>query len=151
VDAPAHYRMALSNMAWESFGGESILIDFVSGSYFSLSQTASEVVNLAAAGHEAGAIAAQVAGRYAVPVESVRSDVLAVLARAVEEGVLAVSDARASIDAVELAPPVGGYAQPTLEKYEDMQEMLLLDPVHGLDEDGWPRAEAASEPPPAVS
>ena len=28
--------------------------------------------------------------------------------------------------------------------------MLLLDPVHGLDEDGWPRAEAAPEGPSAA-
>jgi len=35
----------------------------------------------------------------------------------------------------ELSP----YAPPAIEKYEDMQEMLLADPIHEVEEDGWPK------------
>ncbi|HEY9704008.1 MAG TPA: PqqD family protein, partial [Allocoleopsis sp.] len=30
------------------------------------------------------------------------------------------------------------FAQPLLEKYTDMQDLLLLDPIHEVDEIGWP-------------
>jgi hypothetical protein len=30
------------------------------------------------------------------------------------------------------------YQEPKLGKYTDMQELLLLDPVHEVDEAGWP-------------
>src|SRR4051794_38301552 len=30
------------------------------------------------------------------------------------------------------------YGAPALNKYTDMQELLLLDPVHEVDEAGWP-------------
>ena len=30
------------------------------------------------------------------------------------------------------------FEHPTIEKYDDMQELLLLDPIHEVDEDGWP-------------
>ena len=30
-------------------------------------------------------------------------------------------------------------AEPVLEKFTDMREMLLIDPIHELDESGWPR------------
>jgi hypothetical protein len=30
------------------------------------------------------------------------------------------------------------YEAPALHKYNDMQDLLLLDPVHDVDETGWP-------------
>ena len=37
--------------------------------------------------------------------------------------------------------------EPVLEKYTDMQELLLLDPIHDVEEAGWPKAKpgAAAE------
>ena len=31
-----------------------------------------------------------------------------------------------------------GFVPPSLHKYVDMQELLLLDPIHEVDETGWP-------------
>src|SRR5262249_36274696 len=37
------------------------------------------------------------------------------------------------------APPVSAaYVAPQLSTYTDMQELLLLDPIHEVDEAGWP-------------
>ncbi len=33
------------------------------------------------------------------------------------------------------------YARPELQSYTDMQDLLLLDPVHEVDEAGWPEAK----------
>jgi hypothetical protein len=35
-------------------------------------------------------------------------------------------------------------AAPVLEKYTDMQELLLLDPIHDVEEAGWPKARPAA-------
>ena len=32
------------------------------------------------------------------------------------------------------------FTPPKLERYTDMQEIILLDPVHKVDSQGWPRA-----------
>jgi hypothetical protein len=32
------------------------------------------------------------------------------------------------------------FVEPLLQKYTDMEEMLLLDPIHEVDEHGWPSA-----------
>lgn len=38
------------------------------------------------------------------------------------------------------------FAEPVLNKYTDMQELLLLDPIHEVDEEGWPvRAAPGAE------
>lgn len=31
------------------------------------------------------------------------------------------------------------YQRPVIEEYSDMQELLLLDPIHEVDETGWPK------------
>ena len=32
----------------------------------------------------------------------------------------------------------GEYQAPSLEKYSDLQDLLLIDPIHEADESGWP-------------
>ncbi len=38
-----------------------------------------------------------------------------------------------------------GLLKPRLETYSDMQDLILLDPVHEVDERGWPHAQAAAQ------
>jgi len=33
----------------------------------------------------------------------------------------------------------GAWVAPRLEKFTDLQTLLLLDPIHDVDEQGWPR------------
>ena len=33
------------------------------------------------------------------------------------------------------------FEKPTLQKFTDMQELLLIDPIHEVDEMGWPRTK----------
>lgn len=37
-----------------------------------------------------------------------------------------------------------GYQDSILNKYADMQDLLMLDPVHEVDEEGWPVVESSS-------
>jgi hypothetical protein len=36
------------------------------------------------------------------------------------------------------------FSVPLLQKYTDMEEMLLLDPIHEVDEQGWPSSRKPS-------
>jgi hypothetical protein len=36
------------------------------------------------------------------------------------------------------------FVPPKLEKYTDMQDIILLDPVHQVDNRGWPHADQTS-------
>jgi hypothetical protein len=38
------------------------------------------------------------------------------------------------------------FIPPTFEKFTDMEDMLLLDPIHEVDEEGWPMARKDHEP-----
>ena len=51
--------------------------------------------------------------------------------------------ASAPVEATERAP----FVTPRLERYTDMQDIILLDPVHKVDSQGWPHAAAPAVEP----
>jgi len=55
----------------------------------------------------------------------------------VKEGLLAEGG---DTDAGSLEPvqPPLEYAPPSLDKYDDLKDLLLLDPIHEVAETGWP-------------
>jgi hypothetical protein len=87
-----------------------------------------------------------VTARYEVDLETARQDVERFASQLLEERLVEASDAEP--DAV---PPSASstsssnrlpYQPPTIEKFDDLQELLLLDPVHEVDEAGWPISRA---------
>ncbi len=82
---------------------------------------------------------------FDVPGDELEPVVIAFLDRLAEEQLLTPAEVEAPPPA---APgPVGDWAEPQLQSFSDMQELLLLDPVHEieLDANGWPipRAQTA--------
>lgn len=39
------------------------------------------------------------------------------------------------------------FEPPVLEKYTDMQDLLLLDPIHEVDDTGWPKRKNQTDNP----
>jgi hypothetical protein len=40
------------------------------------------------------------------------------------------------------AKPTRQYQAPTIERFDDLEELLVLDPIHEVDEAGWPVTRA---------
>ncbi|HJT45194.1 MAG TPA: PqqD family protein [Chthoniobacterales bacterium] len=59
-----------------------------------------------------------------------------VQALASEDLIVENENAAGTVDEVNIDRP---FREPIMEKFTDMQEMLLIDPIHELDESGWPR------------
>jgi hypothetical protein len=117
----------------ETVDGEVIAIDFTTGSYYSLRDGAEAAWSalVADGSPSADAVAAAVAERY--PDHGAVDQVTAFLDQLVDEGLLERDgDAAANGTASAL----------TFEKFTDMEELILLDPVHDVSEAGWPNAPA---------
>jgi hypothetical protein len=145
------YALREPEVALEGFDGEAILIDFRTGSYYSLSPSASEIVAGLGARWTPAEVITALGRRYPLAADRVEQDVLGLTQRFVEEGVLVAGPAPADVPAASGEPPWGPaaarYEAPVVERYEDMQEMLLLDPIHDVDLTGWPAQRPADEPP----
>jgi hypothetical protein len=132
-------RWNVPKVTSELFDDEVVIVNFESGRYHSVRGAGVVIWNLLREGAtRAGAVAACRA-RYTGG-DQVDTEVLAFLDRLVDEH-LAV--ANPSCPAALVASPASGLGQvpfepPVLTTFSDMQDLLLLDPIHDVDDDGWP-------------
>jgi Coenzyme PQQ synthesis protein D (PqqD) len=144
----------LSQVVHETIDGETILIHMGSGTYYSLDGVGAEVWGLLVAGISGDEILARMRSRYDADQELVERTVGALLDELVGEALLTPGEP----DAAPLAQPgdaageadggtkpstAGPFVAPVLHKYTDMQEFMLVDPLHDVEADvGWPHVKA---------
>lgn len=135
----AGYSIAHADIAHQRVENEVIVINLLTGAYFSLRDAAADAWDLLIGGTTTTTAGGVVAERYGVDAATVVTDLERLADRLLDEGLIAPSDG-APDGAVELGPLPGGtaYRAPLLEKFDDMEELLLLDPIHEVDEAGWP-------------
>jgi len=130
----------------EILEGEVIVIDFVSGAYYSLTGAGAVAYVALVAGGTERAATNEITRRYDAAPDRVVADVRGLLDDMLADGLLR-EHAQPGLDDVanEVAealgkPPevLGDYETPTLARYTDMQQLLLLDPVHEVGDGGWP-------------
>lgn len=136
-------RVNSPHVIHETIDGEVIVINLASGNYYSVKGSGAEIWDVieSSPGVDESIIAAATAARFGRASDEVApavADFLQALQR--EELVAATENGTPAPVA-----PVNGAADgarafepPLLEKYTDMQDLVLLDPVHEVDSVGWP-------------
>ena len=132
----------------ETVGGETIIVNLASGHYFNLQGTAVDVWEGVAQEESTEQIVARLAGRYSAgegEIEEAVDGLLAELQGAelvvpAGDGDIAPVTVKAQHNGTELPP----FIPPTVARYTDMQDIILLDPVHEVDAQGWPHAPAGA-------
>lgn len=138
------YKVNRPDVVCEAFEDEVVVVNLRSGAYYSLGGSAVSVWNLVEGGAGPASIAETLASAHGRQPESVRPDVERFLAELLQEQLIAPDGDGPQTIGQRREPsepadqPVTPYVAPSLEKYTDMQELLLLDPIHEVDETGWP-------------
>jgi hypothetical protein len=90
---------------------------------------------------------ARMAARHPEAATRLAGDFDALLGRLLAERILLARDG--APPATEAGPPepVVAYEPPVLERFEDMREMLLLDPIHEIDQAAWGAAPSPGVDP----
>jgi hypothetical protein len=136
------YAIDKARIAHQTVDGEVIAIDFVNGAYYSMRDTAAEIwLLLVAAVPLDEAIAC-----YKEDNPEVAPAIDAEIRRFVLEletaNLIAPSETAPAVDGAPQAAPAprSPYSPPVLEIFEDMAELIMLDPVHDVTGLGWPYA-----------
>jgi hypothetical protein len=128
----------------ETIEGEVIVIDLTSGSYYSLRDVSAEIWHELQRTDEVGIVAA-LERRYEGQHEEILAGVMRLLDELAAEGLIESIDASGGESAAPTVPSsiTNGrtpFRAPVLEKHSDMQDLILLDPVHEVGPQGWPHA-----------
>ena len=147
--AMAFYQVNRPDVVMESFGGETVLVQMKSGNYYSLRGSAPLIWDLIDQGSSIEDAGDFLLASHAGDEEEVRRSVRNLVDELVAESLI-VPATRAppnSLRQRQLAPVEPGtpFVPPVLERYTDMQELLFLDPIHDVDESGWPHRKVEGE------
>ena len=122
------FRLAADRAVAKVVDGDAIVIDTVTGRYFSLEGTAEAAWSLLVGFHSPAEVAAALGERY----ETGGADVLADVSRLVEElvaqNLLVEAPGAEAVDGPGFEGPRLPYAAPELTVFTDMEDLLAFDP-----------------------
>lgn len=136
-----------SKITHETIDGEVVIVNLASGSYYSLDGAGAEIWSRIADRASFSEIVAYLADRYDGKIEALAGAVQQLLGDLETEGLILKEPDGAPAQSPEAKPIAPGrpesaakiqFTPPSLNKYTDMQDLLLLDPIHDVDEAGWP-------------
>ena len=135
------FTVDVRRVVHETIDGETILINLLSGNYYSLGGCGVEVWSLLAQGRSGDEVVDELQTRYpaagevAEPVQALIDELLQeeLLEPAVENG-----NGHSAGAALLPAAPGASFAPPVLTKFTDLQYFLLVDPIHEVEAAGWP-------------
>jgi hypothetical protein len=143
-------RVNSPHVIHETIDGEVIVINLASGNYYSVKGAGAEIWDVieSSPGVDRNTIAAATAARFGRSSDEIQHEIADFLEALQREELVA-----ATANGIPAPPaPVNGSADgardftpPQLEKYTDMQDLVLLDPVHEVDGAGWPQPKPESD------
>jgi hypothetical protein len=148
----ARFRVKTPDVMHESIEGEVIIINLVSGTYYSVRGSGAEIWALVQDGQavSGGEIVEALGTVFDSSRVELERGVTQFLDELLREGLVAEVETGEETPGArplpENRPTRRPFELPALEKYTDMQDLVLIDPVHQVDDAGWPlRADAATQ------
>ncbi len=146
MSAQLTYSINTPKVVFEQFDDEVVLINLESGAYYSLDQAGADIWTSIQDGAAVGEIVQQMTSQYDGDHSDIEKGITEFVEHLVREELIApaAGSTTRSTHAAESSQgeKKGSFAAPSLQKYSDLQELLLLDPIHEVDETGWPNSKS---------
>lgn len=140
---PDRYRVDPDKVVHETIEGEAILIHLDNGYYYSLDGAGAEIWGLLAESRSVDETSEALARVYES--DGLDAEVRRIADELVAENLLEPTDvAPAAAPNGDTPTERRAFTAPVLKKYEDMQDFLLVDPIHETSEAGWPDTKPPS-------
>jgi len=140
------FRINSPTIIHEIIEGEAVIINMEMGHYYSIDQTGAGIWELVDKRASTAEVIESITQCYDGNPKTIQRSVLDFLAELQRENLIVpvskeTDDQNFSGNVITPTerPP---FTQPELHKYTDMQDLLLLDPIHEVDEAGWPNPKA---------
>ena len=136
----------------QTLEGEVIVVNLDTGTYYSLDGVAAAIWGELERGASVEETVERAVGRYGAPGPLVEPAVTRFVEELVREELIVTANGAGGPGPAPATPAAAGgsppthFAEPVLHKYTDMQELLLLDPIHEVDEQGWPHSLDGAPP-----
>jgi hypothetical protein len=140
-----HFRINRPNVIFEVFDDEVVIVNLDSGNYYSLNGTGPQIWRSVLLGGTVEELVEDVARGFEGEQLQIGSSIRQLIDELRREEII-VSDATPNESRGNSSAPAESeqglskprFVAPVLDKYDDLKDLLLLDPIHEVDEAGWP-------------
>jgi Coenzyme PQQ synthesis protein D (PqqD) len=146
----AVFRINSPQVVSETIDGEVVIVNLDKGIYYSLLKTGADVWSRIERQLDRHQLIQEVARSYDGSVEEIAIAIDEFIANLLAEELIVVdpqarvANSANSPEILEIQTDKPRFEKPLLEKFTDMEDLLLLDPIHEVDVNaGWPTAKAA--------
>ncbi len=132
----------------EVIDNEAVIMDLRNGTYFSATGSGALIWSGLEAGCHYDQILRSLSTQYQAAPETLRAALDGFLAELFDSDLIEHAEGEDALPAVADLPAMaasserGAFEPPVLAKHTDMQDLLLLDPIHDVEEAGWPTRKA---------
>jgi len=130
-----YYSIASNKVAHEIIDGEAIVIHFDTGNYYSLGGISAQLWQWFTAGARRQQILNAFQDLQPDQIQSLDGFIDSLLKEQILEKIIADAGLQPASPLSEYGAP---FETPKFSKYNDMQNLLMSDPIHDVDETGWP-------------
>lgn len=147
MNSSNYFRVNTPNVIHEVIDGEAILINCENGSYYSIDKVGADIWSLIESGVAVSHIINVIAQQYEGSQEDIENGVYQLIKQLQQETLIVPDQERdvnsdaglgADLNRATINGRKPGFERPVLHAYTDMEDLILLDPIHEVDERGWP-------------
>lgn len=136
------YRINRPEVIDENFEDEYVIVNLNTGVYYTLNETGGLIWDMLAQNMSRAAILETLQNTFDANPESIVANAETLLDTLEREQLIVRSgDTPQSSIPHSVPGERRAYSAPELEKFTDMEALLLLDPIHQVDDSGWPSAK----------
>lgn len=129
----------------ETMDGEAVIVNLETGTYYSLDNSGGRIWNLLLDGASASEITAMFCRTSTSSRDDIQRAVTDLVEQLCREALLVAANRTPMVSTEDSGGERQPFVPPVLHTYTDMQELLLLDPIHEVDDTtGWPHKKDES-------
>lgn len=139
MEGTSRFSIFDKNIISDVFGEEVVLVNLETGMYYSLRSSATQIWIRLINNYSVDEITTDLTSLYEVENNELVSQITNFIQQLVEKQLIRPAETSEKIN-IEQDQQIQKtvFTTPVLEIFSDMQEILLLDPVHDVDKAGWP-------------
>jgi hypothetical protein len=127
----------------ETVDGETIVVHLDTGNYYSVTGSGPEIWAMLDGAESVDALCADLGRRYECGDADVREAVESFVADLRREDLIEDGAAASNGAPAQPVAAAGSWEPPKIERFDDMRNFLLVDPIHEVDATGWPNQPVA--------
>jgi hypothetical protein len=139
-------RINTPHIVYDTIEEETIMINLKNGNYYNLDKNGTIVWDIIEKGGDIEIYIRTITKIFNLPAEQTKKDIEIFISSLIMENLLVplpsdvVVNSSFTQEAIEvlIRKKLPSYIIPLVNKYSDMRDALMLDPIHEVDERGWP-------------